>query len=49
MKYLKEYSEARLVINKSEFIACLFPINSQDEINDHLLSIKNKYFFIFCT
>jgi len=43
MKYLKEYSEARLVINKSEFIACLFPINSQNEINDHLLSIKNKY------
>lgn len=43
MKYLHEKIEAKIIINKSEFIACLFPLISQDEINDYIDIVKVKY------
>ena len=43
MKYLKEYVESKIVINKSEFIGILVPIKEDDDINNAISDAKKKY------
>lgn len=43
MKYLKEYVESKIVINKSEFIGILVPIKADEDINNAINDAKKKY------
>lgn len=43
MKTIENNIKNEYIINKSRFIACLFKVNSIDEVNDYLEQIKNEY------
>ena len=43
MKTIESNIKNEYIINKSRFIACLFKVNSIDEINNYLDQIKNEY------
>lgn len=43
MKSIKENVQTKYEINKSVFIACLYKIRNKDDINKHLIDIKNIY------
>ena len=43
MKTIENNIKNEYIINKSRFIACLFKVNSIDEVNDYLEEIKNEY------
>ena len=44
MKTIKESYSSLLVIQKSEFIANIYPVNSIEEINDILTKTRKKYY-----
>jgi len=43
MKTIENNIKNEYIINKSRFIACLFKVNSIDEVNNYLEQIKNEY------
>ena len=43
MKTIESNIKNEYIINKSRFIACLFKVNSIDEVNNYLDQIKNEY------
>ena len=43
MKTIESNIKNEYIINKSKFIACLFKVNSIDEVNDYLEQIKDEY------
>lgn len=43
MKYLKEYAESKIVINKSEFIGILVPVETDEDIENAISAAKKKY------
>lgn len=43
MIYLKEYTEAKMVVKKSEFISILVPIFSDEDITNAINDAKKKY------
>ena len=43
MNTINKCYEFRQDIKKSEFICTLIPVNSLDEINEHLKQIRKKY------
>lgn len=44
MKTIKEKFEFTQEIKKSEFICTLIPVNSIDDVNEHLKQIRKKYY-----
>lgn len=43
MKTIENNIKNEYIINKSRFIACLFKVNSINEVNNYLEQIKNEY------
>lgn len=43
MKYLKEYTESKIIIKKSEFIGILVPIKKDEDIDNAINAAKKKY------
>lgn len=43
MKYLLKQVESKIVINKSEFVGILYPINTESDIDDALKDAKKRY------
>ncbi|VEU80401.1 IMPACT family protein [Haploplasma axanthum] len=43
MKYLKEQTEEKIVIQKSEFIGILYPIKNDEDINNSINDAKKRY------
>lgn len=43
MNYLKEYVESKIIINKSEFIGILIPVETDEDISNAINDAKKKY------
>ena len=44
MKTIKEIYTSTIIIQKSEFICHIFPVNTVEEANTHLANIRKKYY-----
>ena len=44
IKSIDDFYEATIVVNKSSFIAQVYPINAEADLKEHLIKAKKKHF-----
>ena len=44
MKTIKSYATETQIINKSEFISEVFPVNNKDDVQKELTNVRKKYY-----